>query len=130
MMREDEIKDFLSNLNDNKVKKRAPVIKKIQFQPFKENKGAAFVKTSMSHLEDVTVDVEAVLGNSEIKVEGFLNITEGSLIRLDTPIGENATVYINEQRFAKGEIIVINDSFAVRITEINHLPNLRKLEEI
>jgi len=141
-MKEEEIKKFFSNLNGDsdealygarpgasKASNKALVIKKVKFQPFKQGSGGGFMKTSLLHLENVRVNVKAVLGSNTMQVREFLNVDEGSLIQLNTLIGENAEVFINEQKFAKGEVIVINDKFAIRITDINRLPNLKDMEE-
>jgi len=120
---EEEIRSFLARASSSDAD-----IKKVQFPPLTPVKGMDRVKTSMSHLEDVQIEISVELGQTVMKVREVLGLEQGSVIRLDKAIGEAVEVVLNEQRFARGEVVVINDSFGVRITSLNRVQNLKLTE--
>jgi len=123
---EDEIRAFLTG-NDNNGETE---IKRVQFPDLKPVKAIPNMQTSMSHLEDVEVEISVELGHTEQKVREILSLTEGSVIKLNKTVGDPVEVFLNQQRFATGEVVIINDSFSVRIGEINHLQNASLNEEL
>lgn len=74
--------------------------------------------SSIELLNDVELDVKVELGRSELTVEQVLNLTEGSVVELDKLAGDPVDVFVNEQLVARGEILVVNDNFCVRLNEI------------
>jgi len=122
-MNEEEIRSFLSGKKDGGVE-----IRKVQFPSLKPAVEMERLKTGLSHLKDVYIEISVELGQGDIKVGELLGLAEGSVIRLDKPVGEAVEVNMNQQRFAKGEVVVVNDNFAVRITSINHARNLKLTE--
>jgi len=123
MMTEEEIKEFLRGAGKDKDS-----IKKVRFKPLSPGKGLNRVKTSIRHLEDVRVTIIAELGQTTIKVREILALTEGSVIELDRPAGDAVEIYINDQKFGRGEVMVINDIFALRIIKV-YPPLIFKPEE-
>jgi flagellar motor switch protein FliN/FliY len=69
-------------------------------------------------LGEVNVRITVELGRTSKYVREVLNFAPGSIIELDKLEGEPVDVYVNGMLFARGEIVTIDDSFAVRITEI------------
>jgi len=122
-MNEEEIRSFLTGKKDGGVE-----IRKVQFPSLKPAMEMERLKTSLSHLEDVYIEISVELGQGDIKVGELLGLTEGSVIRLDKAVGEAVEVNMNQQRFARGEVVVMNDNFGVRITSINHARNLKLTE--
>jgi flagellar motor switch protein FliN/FliY len=123
VLNEEEIRSFLDCGNN-----AGTDIKKVQFPALQLVKSMDNVKTSMSHLEEVQVEISAELGQTEQKVREVLGLSEGSVIMLDKPVGGTVDVIMNEERFAKGEVIIINDNFGVRISAINRTQNLKLTE--
>lgn len=115
MLTEDEIKSFLSRRNTGESG-----IKKVKFPSLEPVKGINLVSTSMSHLEDVQIEISVELGQASLKVKEVLGLAEGSVIKLNKAVGDEVEVVMNQQRFARGEVVVINDSFGVRIVSVNH----------
>jgi flagellar motor switch protein FliN/FliY len=75
-------------------------------------------KPSLDALRDVELDVAIELGRVRMRVEDVLKIGEGSVVELNRPAGDPVDVYVSDQLVARGEVVVLNDNFAVRLTEI------------
>ncbi len=69
-------------------------------------------------LNDVELNVRIELGRAEMTVENILRLTNGSVVELDKLAGDPVDVLVNEQLIARGEVLVVNDNFCVRINEI------------
>ena len=69
-------------------------------------------------LMDVAVDVTLEVGHAEITVRQLLQLTQGSILELDRPAGDPLDVLVNGVRVARGEVVVINDKFGIRLTEV------------
>lgn len=123
MMTEEEIRSFLAGGNSGEAE-----IKKVKFPSLAPEKDMSRVKTSLSHLEDVNIEISVELGQVNLKVREVLGLTEGSVIKLDKAVGESVEVIMNQQRFARGEVLVMNDSFGVRIASINNAHTLKLTE--
>jgi flagellar motor switch protein FliN len=74
--------------------------------------------SSIDLLNDVELDVKIELGRAEMEIEQILHLSNGSVIELDKLAGDPVDVLVNEQLIARGEVLVINDNFCVRINEI------------
>lgn len=69
-------------------------------------------------LADVNLHVKIELGRTRMLVEDVLRLNEGSVVELDKLAGDPVDVYVNDRRVARGEVLVLNDNFCVRIHEI------------
>ena len=69
-------------------------------------------------LLDVPLTVTIELGRTEMTLKQALELQQGSVIELNRLAGDPIDVYINERLIAKGEVVVVDDKFAVRITEL------------
>jgi flagellar motor switch protein FliN len=67
---------------------------------------------------DVPVAVNAVLGNTTMKIVDLLQLGPGSVVELDKRAGEPVDLYVNDKLVAYGEVVVVNETFGVRITEV------------
>jgi flagellar motor switch protein FliN/FliY len=72
----------------------------------------------MDLLLDVTVKVQACLGEVETQVRDLLQINTGSVITLDRQVGEPVDLFLRGTRFATGHLVVVGDHLGVRIKEI------------
>ncbi|MBS0205397.1 MAG: flagellar motor switch protein FliN [Planctomycetes bacterium] len=73
---------------------------------------------SLDHLYGVRLDAEAVLGRADFAVEDLLKLDIGSVVTLDRLISDPVDLIVQNVRVARGEVVVVNDQFAIRITEI------------
>lgn len=67
---------------------------------------------------DVPLEVTAELGRTNKSIQDILEFTPGTIIELDKIAGEPIDILVNGKFVAKGEVVVIEESFGVRITEI------------
>jgi flagellar motor switch protein FliN/FliY len=75
-------------------------------------------KTSLDLIMDLELRLTAELGRTELMIRDLLQLGPGSIIELDKTVGEPVDVLVNNRLVARGEVVVIDDSFGVRITEI------------
>ena len=73
---------------------------------------------SLEMLYDVEMEVKIELGRAKMMVEDILNVKEGSVIQLEKDAGAPVDILINDRLVAFGEVLVLNDYFCVRVTEI------------
>jgi flagellar motor switch protein FliN/FliY len=69
-------------------------------------------------LHDVNLNVKIELGRTRMLIEDVLRLGEGSVVELDKLAGDPVDVYANDRLIARGEVLVLNDSFCVRISEV------------
>lgn len=69
-------------------------------------------------LKDVGLHVKIELGRSRMLVEDVMRLSEGSVVELDKLAGDPVDVYVNDRLVARGEVLVLNDNFCVRVNEI------------
>ena len=74
--------------------------------------------SSIDLLRDVELNVKIDLGRSRMLVEDVLKLSEGSVVELDKLAGDPVDVFVNDRLVARGEVLVLNDNFCVRINEI------------
>jgi len=74
--------------------------------------------TSLELLSDVELQVTVELGRTQMLVEDVLKLGEGSVVELDKLAGDPVDVYVNNRLIARGEVLVLNDNFCIRISEI------------
>ena len=74
--------------------------------------------SSIDLLKDVELDVKIELGRAEMTVEDILRLTNGSVVELDRLAGDPVDILVNERLVARGEVIVVNENFCVRVNEI------------
>ena len=75
-------------------------------------------KKNISLLLDVEMEVTVELGRTKKTIKDILSMGEGTIISLDRLAGESIDILVNGKKIAKGEVIVIDENFGVRITEI------------
>lgn len=79
------------------------------------------VKTDSANLDllmDVALNVTVELGRTRMMLRQVLELQHGSVVELDRMAGDPVDVFVNERLFAKGEVVVVDDKFGVRITEL------------
>lgn len=75
-------------------------------------------EASLSILKDVSLKVKIELGRTRMYVEDILKLNEDSVIELDKAAGDPVDIFVNERLVARGEVLVLNENFCVRISEI------------
>jgi flagellar motor switch protein FliN/FliY len=73
---------------------------------------------SMDLLGDVELDLRIELGRTVMRLEEVLRLRGGSVVALDKLAGDPVDIYINGRLIAHGEVLVMNDNFCIRVTEL------------
>jgi flagellar motor switch protein FliN len=73
---------------------------------------------SVDLILDVTLQVRVELGSTRMTVEEVLNLAPGSVVELDRLAGEPVDIVVNDRLIARGEVVVVEENFGVRVTEI------------
>lgn len=76
--------------------------------------------TSLDMLDDVQLDVKIELGRTHMYIEDVLKLGAGSVVELDKLAGDPVDIFVNERLIARGEVLVLNDNFCVRINAIHN----------
>jgi flagellar motor switch protein FliN/FliY len=79
---------------------------------------SAVAQTGLSLLDDVTLNVKIELGRTRMYVEDVLRLNENSVVELDKAAGDPVDIYVNDRHVARGEVLVLNENFCVRVSEI------------
>lgn len=75
-------------------------------------------EVSLDLILDVDVTLALEVGRTRIKVRDLLQLSQGSILELDRVAGEPLDVLVNGVRVARGEVVVVNDNFGLRLTEV------------
>lgn len=73
---------------------------------------------NLDFLLDIPLEVTVELGRTKMMINNMLQLTQGSVIELSKAAGEPVEIYVNSKLLGKGEVIVVNERFGIRITEI------------
>ena len=75
-------------------------------------------EANLSILKDVELRVKIELGRTRMYVEDILKLNEDSVIELDKAAGDPVDIFVNERLVARGEVLVLNENFCIRVSEI------------
>jgi flagellar motor switch protein FliN/FliY len=76
------------------------------------------MRRGLDLLRDVSMDVTAQIGSTRMTISELLALSEGAVVELDRAAGAPADLLVNGHLIARGEVVVIDENFALRITEI------------
>lgn len=93
-------------------------VQNVQFQAFNPVMNPALQQENIDLIMDVPLEVSVVLGRTRKSIKEILEFAPGTIIELDKLAGEPIDVMVNQKLVAKGEVVVIEESFGIRITEI------------
>ncbi len=75
-------------------------------------------KCSIDLLSDVDLDLKIELGRTHMQLEEVLKLRRGSVITLDKLAGDPVDIFVNGRMVARGEVLVLNDNFCVRVAQL------------
>ncbi len=94
-------------------------VQPVQFASFDNVQNVSgSVNQNLNLVMDVNLGLTVELGRAQLPIKNVLELTRGSIIELDKVAGENVELYANGKLIAKGEVVVIEDNFGLRITSI------------
>jgi flagellar motor switch protein FliN/FliY len=99
------------------------------FTDFSDSSGFSGETKNLDMLLDIPLHVTVELGRTKKSIKDILELGHGSIIELDKLAGEPVDIYVNQKRIAKGEVVVIEENFGVRVTQIlSQKDRLQKLK--
>ena len=93
-------------------------VQQAQFQPFTNDLNPAFQSENIDLIMDVPLEVTVELGRTSKSIQDILDFAPGTIIELNKIAGEPIDVLVNGKYVAKGEVVVIEESYGIRITDI------------
>jgi flagellar motor switch protein FliN len=91
---------------------------RLSLEPFTPSPGGGGAEAGLELLDDVNVNVRIELGSAQLVVHDILKLGPGSVVPLDALTSEPVNVYVNDRLVARGEVLVVDDNFAVKVTEV------------
>jgi flagellar motor switch protein FliN/FliY len=88
-----------------------------QFPTFEKGQGQKSIK-DLDFLLDIPLEISVELGRTSMLITDLLQLGQGSIIELTKLAGEPLEILINHKLIARGEAVVVNEKFGVRITDI------------
>lgn len=88
------------------------------FPSFAPPTGAGGVMNELDMILDIPVQITVELGRTKITIKNLLQLAHGSVVELDAMAGEPMDVLVNGTLIAQGEVVVVNDKFGIRLTDI------------
>lgn len=88
------------------------------FPSFGSQGGSAGMMNELDMILDIPVQITVELGRTKITIKNLLQLAHGSVVELDAMAGEPMDVMVNGTLIAQGEVVVVNDKFGIRLTDI------------
>ncbi len=94
-------------------------VRRVEFQPLGGGgSGRRPEEDNIRLLLDIELEVSVEIGRTRMRIKDVLSLGEGSIIELDKVVGDPVEIYANKKLIARGEVVVIDEDFGVRVTEI------------
>jgi flagellar motor switch protein FliN/FliY len=75
-------------------------------------------RPELDFLLEIPLDISVELGRRSMRIKDLLQLSQGSVVELNKMAGEPADIYVNKKLMAKGEVVVVNEKFGIKLTEI------------
>lgn len=86
-------------------------------------------RRKLDTIMDIPVTISMEVGRSQINIRNLLQLNQGSVVELDRVAGESLDVLVNGTLIAHGEVVVVNDKFGIRLTDvISQTERIKKLK--
>ncbi|MDO7905823.1 flagellar motor switch phosphatase FliY [Paenibacillus sp. JX-17] len=93
-------------------------VQPVQFANLQSNAFGQMDENNLNLLMDIPLKVTVELGRTQKQIKDILELSQGSIIELDKLAGEPVDILVNNKLIAKGEVVVIDENFGVRVTDI------------
>jgi flagellar motor switch protein FliN/FliY len=113
-----EVESETKNANSRSEVSRQIDVHPVAFREFEDKATVSHTKENIDLILDVPLQISVELGKVRKLIRDILELNLGSIIELDRMAGEPVDILVNGKIIAKGEVVVIEDSFGVRITDI------------
>lgn len=110
----------MSEMNQEAVNRGEETVPVATAASFDELSGGAASagEAPLETLLDVTLPVVIEFGKTKMSVQEVLGLGSGAVIQLEQAVGEPVQIYVGDQKFAEGEVVVIGEFFGVRVTRM------------
>ncbi|HNC50919.1 MAG TPA: flagellar motor switch protein FliN [Accumulibacter sp.] len=88
------------------------------FPHFDGEDNKASLMNELDLILDIPVQITVELGRTKITIKNLLQLAHGSVVELDAMAGEPLNVFVNGTLIAQGEVVVVNDKYGIRLTDI------------
>jgi len=105
--------NFQTLITQRNVKKEAPY----EFSDI-DNSKETVSESNMEFLLDIPLEISIELGRTRMLIDQLLKLSQGSVIELSKYAGETLEILANQKVIAKGEVVVVNEKYGIRLTEI------------
>jgi flagellar motor switch protein FliN len=100
-----------------------------EFDPVQDDSQPAAGDVNLEVILDVPVTLSMEVGRTRVPIRNLLQLNQGSVIELDRAAGEPLDVFVNGTLIAHGEVVVVNERFGIRLTDVvSPAERLRKLK--
>lgn len=82
------------------------------------NKEVLSQNPNLELILDIPVTLSMQVGKTPITIRNLMQLNQGSIVELDRPAGDPLDVYVNGKLIAHGEVVVVNDKFGIRFTDV------------
>ena len=89
-----------------------------EFPPPEQDEAEGGTPNGLEFILDISLTVSARLGSSKMMIRDLLQLGHGSIVELDKLAGEPLEIFVNDKMIARGEVVVVNEKFGVRLTEV------------
>lgn len=110
--------------NESSIETEDVIVQKPQFQSFDTSTPNTYSE-QIDLVGDIPIEITVELGRTHRKIGEILEFGLGTVVELDKLVGEGLNIYANGKYIAKGEVVVIDDNFGVRVTDIEN--NYKKI---
>ena len=95
-----------------------PAPESAQFQELQADNTGTAEEVSLEAILDVPVTISMEIGRTQIPIRNLMQLNQGSVVELDRLAGEPMDVLVNGTLIAQGEVVVVNDKFGIRLTDV------------
>ena len=115
-----DIDDWGAAMQEQAASTAAPAAGAQIFEQFtaQDQNSKAVQRTDLDMILDIPVQLVVQLGRTKIAIKSLLQLAQGSVVELDGLAGEPMDVLVNGCLIAQGEVVVVNDKFGIRLTDV------------
>lgn len=108
----------VNQLRQDEVTSGNPAASKPAAFPPMENKASSGPAQNLDFILDIPMQVSVQLGTTKMLIRDLLQLGQGSVIELEKLAGEPMEVLVNNRLVARGEVVVVNEKFGIRLTDV------------
>lgn len=118
--KENTKQEIPDDINFNKTSAHDLItVRPVKFQEFEKEEIIPSIKKNLDIMQDVMMHISVEIGKTKSSIREVMELKKGSIVELNKVAGEPVEIYVNEKLVAKGEVIVMEDKFGVRVTTTN-----------